>query len=84
MANQEIEAVRPFVGRLGRGYAYVILLGMGAQGSDDGQRRDALLRRLLKAPLLSRAEPAEAVRRAKGEPPQTWQKRASENSGREN
>jgi hypothetical protein len=41
---------------------------MSDQKSDDGQRRDALLRRLLKPPSLSRAETAEAIRRAKGKP----------------
>jgi hypothetical protein len=41
---------------------------MTDQGSDDdqvAQRRDALLRRLLKTPPQSRAETAEHVRRAK-------------------
>jgi hypothetical protein len=45
---------------------------MGDQGSDDdqvAQRRDALLRRLLKTPPQSRAETAERVRRAKGKKP---------------
>jgi hypothetical protein len=43
-----------------------------SQGSDDdqvGQRMDALLLRLLKTPPQSRAELAEAVRRAKGKKP---------------
>ena len=42
---------------------------MSDQGSDDdqvAQRMDALLLRLLKTPPQSRAELAEAVRRAKG------------------
>jgi hypothetical protein len=34
---------------------------------DEGQQRDALLRRLLKSPPLSRAETAEQIRRAKEE-----------------
>jgi hypothetical protein len=42
---------------------------MSNQGSDDDQRRDALLLRLLKMPPQSRAELAEAVRRAKGKKP---------------
>jgi len=50
---------------------------MSAQNSDDGQRRDALLRRLLKTPPLSRAETAEAIRQAKGKPTRTQPKRAS-------
>jgi len=44
---------------------------MSDQGSDDdqvAQRMDALLLRLLKTPPQSRAELAEAVRRAKGRP----------------
>jgi hypothetical protein len=44
---------------------------MSDQEADDGQtkrRMDALLRRLLKTPPQSRAELAEAVRHAKGEP----------------
>ena len=42
---------------------------MSGPGSDDGQikqRMDAMLLRLLKTPPQSRAELAEAVRRAKG------------------
>jgi hypothetical protein len=39
---------------------------MSDQGTDDEQRRDALLLRLLKMPPQSRAELAETVRRAKG------------------
>ena len=45
---------------------------MSDQGSDDdqvAQRMDALLLRLLKTPPQSRAELAEAVRRAKGKKP---------------
>jgi hypothetical protein len=38
---------------------------MGDQGSDDDQRRDAILKRLLQTPPQSRAELAEQVRRAK-------------------
>jgi hypothetical protein len=52
---------------------------MSDQGSDDGQQRDALLRRLLKSPPLSRAETAEAARRAKGKPIRTRQKKATRN-----
>ncbi len=43
---------------------------MGDQGSDDGQvkrRMDALLLKLLKTPPQSRAEVAEAARRAKAD-----------------
>ena len=46
-----------------------MLPGMSDQGSDDDQvkqRMDAMLLRLLKTPPQSRAELAEAVRRAKG------------------
>jgi hypothetical protein len=50
---------------------------MGDQQSDDDQRRDALLLRLLKTPPQSRAETAERVRRAKGKPARTRQKRAT-------
>jgi hypothetical protein len=54
---------------------------MSDQGSDDdqvAQRMDALLLRLLKTPPQSRAELAEAVRRAKGKKPtRTRAKRAS-------
>jgi hypothetical protein len=50
---------------------------MSDQGSDDAQRRDALLLRLLKMPPRSRAETSEAVRRAKGKPTRTRAKRAS-------
>ena len=39
------------------------------QGSDDDQRRDALLLRLLKTPPKSRSGLAEAVQRAKGKKP---------------
>jgi hypothetical protein len=42
---------------------------MNDQQSDDDQRRDALLLRLLKTPPQSRAELAEQVRRAKGKKP---------------
>ena len=51
-----------------------MLPDMSDQGSDDDQvakRRDALLLRLLKTPPQSRAELAEAVRRAKGKPTRT-------------
>jgi hypothetical protein len=47
-----------------------ILFGMSDQGSDDDQtkrRMDALLLKLLKTPPQSRAEVAEAARRAKAE-----------------
>lgn len=47
-----------------------MLPAMNDQGSDDdqtAQRRDAILRRLLKTPPQSRDELAEAVRRAKRE-----------------
>ena len=49
------------------------------EGDDDqlAQRRDALLLRLLKTPPQSRADLAEAVRRAKGKPTRTRGKRAS-------
>jgi hypothetical protein len=53
---------------------------MNDQGSDDDQvakRRDAILRRLLQTPPQSRAELAEAVRRAKGKATRTRGKRAS-------
>jgi hypothetical protein len=54
---------------------------MSDQGSDDdqiAQRMDAMLLRLLKTPPQSRAEVAEAVRRAKEEKPtRTRAKRAS-------
>jgi hypothetical protein len=50
---------------------------MSNQGSDDDQRRDELLRRLLKMPPQSRAEIAERVRRAKGKPTRVGEKRAS-------
>jgi hypothetical protein len=53
---------------------------MSDQGSDDdqvAQRRDKLLLRLLKTPPQSRAELAEAVRRAKGKATRTRGKRAS-------
>jgi hypothetical protein len=53
---------------------------MSDQGSDDdqvAQKRDALLLRLLKTPPQSRADLAEAVRRAKGKPTRTPAKRAS-------
>jgi hypothetical protein len=53
-----------------------IFPSMSDHGSDDDQRRDALLLRLLKMPPQSRAELAEAVRRAKKEKP-TRAKRAS-------
>jgi hypothetical protein len=42
---------------------------MSDQKSDDDQRRDKLLLRLLKMPPQSRAQLAEAVRRAKEENP---------------
>jgi hypothetical protein len=49
------------------------------EGDDDqvAQRFDALLLKLLKTPPQSRAELAEAVRRAKGKPTRTRVKRAS-------
>jgi hypothetical protein len=50
---------------------------MSDQKSDDGQRRDALLLRLLKMPPQSRVELAEQVRRAKGKLTRTRRKRAS-------
>ncbi len=50
---------------------------MSDQGSDDDQRRDALLLRLLKMPPQSRAEAAERVGRAKGKPTRNRAKRAS-------
>jgi len=54
---------------------------MSDQGSDDdqavAQKRDAILRRLLQTPPQSRAELAEAVRRAKGKATRTRGKRAS-------
>jgi len=54
---------------------------MSDQGSDDDdqikQRMDAMLLRLLKTPPQSRAELAEAVRRAKGKPTRSRAKRAS-------
>jgi hypothetical protein len=53
---------------------------MSDQGSDDDQikqRMDAMLLKLLKTPPTSRAELAEAVRRAKGKPTRTRGKRAS-------
>ena len=54
---------------------------MSDQGSDDDQvkqRMDVVLLRLLKTPPQSRAELAEAVRRAKGKKPtRTRAKRAS-------
>jgi hypothetical protein len=51
---------------------------MTDQGSDDDQRRDALLLRLLKMPPQTRAETAERARRAKGkQSTQTRGKRAS-------
>jgi hypothetical protein len=54
---------------------------MSGQGSDDdqvAQRFDALLVKLLKTPPKSRAEVAEAVRRAKGKKPtRSRSKRAS-------
>jgi len=59
---------------------------MSDQGSDDdqvAQRMDALLLRLLKTPPQSRAELAEAVRRAKGKKPtRTRAKRASARAAR--
>jgi hypothetical protein len=42
---------------------------MSDQQSDDDQRRDKLLLRLLKTPPQSRAKLAEQVRRAKGKKP---------------
>jgi hypothetical protein len=51
---------------------------MSDQQSDDEQRRDKLLLRLLKMPPQSRAETAERARRAKGmKPTRTRSKRAS-------
>jgi hypothetical protein len=50
---------------------------MSDQGSDDDQRRDALLLRLLKMPPQTRAETAERARRAKGKPTRVRGKRAS-------
>jgi hypothetical protein len=51
---------------------------MSDQKSDDDRRRDKLLLRLLKMPPQSRAELAEAVRRAKeNKPTRTRRKRAS-------
>ena len=53
---------------------------MSDQESDDDQikqRMDAMLLRLLKTPPQSRAELAEAVRRAKGKPTRSRAKRAS-------
>jgi len=49
------------------------------EGDDDqiAQRRDAILRRLLQTPPQSRAEVAEAARRAKGKATRTRDKRAS-------
>jgi len=49
------------------------------EGDDDqvAQKRDAILRRLLQTPPQSRADLAEAVRRAKGKPTRTRGKRAS-------
>ena len=57
---------------LAGGVARVILPCMSDQGSDDDQRRDALLLRLLKMPPQSRAETAERARRAKGKPTRTY------------
>jgi hypothetical protein len=51
---------------------------MSDQGSDDDQRRDRLLLRLLKMPPRSRAELVEELRLAKGKKPtRTRGKRAS-------
>jgi hypothetical protein len=50
---------------------------MSDQESGDGQRRDALLLRLLKMPPQSRAETAERARRAKGKPTRFRRKRRS-------
>jgi len=49
------------------------------EGDDDqvAQKRDAILRRLLQTPPQSRADLAEAVRRAKGKPTRPRGKRAS-------
>jgi hypothetical protein len=58
---------------------------MSDQGSDDdqvAQRMDTLLLRLLKTPPQSRAELAEAVRRAKGKKPtRTPRKRRAKPDG---
>jgi hypothetical protein len=62
--------------------ACAILPCMSDQGSDDDQRRDALLLRLLKMPPQSRAETAERVRRAKGKPTRTRGKEVSGNKAR--
>jgi len=56
---------------------------MSDQGSDDGQQRDALLRRLLKSPPLSRAETAEAIRRAKEDAKRNLQGKATQNDAAE-
>src|SRR3954451_16052929 len=63
------------------GRPHAILPCMSHQGSDDDQveqRMDALVLRLLKTPPQSRAELAEAVRRAKGKPKRIRARRATE------
>jgi len=54
---------------------------MSDQGSDDGQRFNALLLRLLKTPPQSRAELAEAVRRAKREKATRTRAKRTEKAG---
>jgi hypothetical protein len=53
-----------------------------ANADQIGQRRDALLLKLLKTPPQSRAELAEEVRRAKGKPSRNRTKRASVTKGK--
>jgi hypothetical protein len=56
---------------------HAMLPRMSDQKSDDGQRRDALLRRLLKSPPLLRAETAEQLRRATHAKPKSQRKAAT-------